>query len=63
MTKHTYRRCEHCRYFQEDQWNTGYCQLNNMYVLKTFDCLEFVQRHTFDEGGGADSKKDDDSEV
>jgi hypothetical protein len=61
ITENIQRHCEHCLHFQEDKWNTGYCQLHNMYVLKTFGCLEFVSRRTFAEGGGAaDDKVDDD---
>lgn len=42
LTDHTQRHCEDCVYFQEEQWDTGYCQFHHMYVLKTFDCPEFM---------------------
>jgi hypothetical protein len=42
LTDHTQRLCEFCVYFQEEQWETGYCQFYHMYVLKTFHCPEFA---------------------
>lgn len=37
-------QCEHCLYFQAEQWDTGYCRLHRMYVVKTFDCARFLQQ-------------------
>lgn len=36
--------CEFCLYFQTEQWDTGYCRLHRMFVVKTFDCARFLQR-------------------
>jgi hypothetical protein len=36
-------RCEWCVYFQERDY-TGYCQVHEMYVLRTFGCSKFVPR-------------------
>jgi len=47
------RNCEYCRYFQKDEWNTGYCQFYKMFVLNAFNCREFVLCHNDDEGGEA----------
>ena len=46
------RHCEHCLYFQEEQWDTGYCQLYKMYVLRTFSCAKFVPQHPLKEKKG-----------
>ena len=42
LTDHAQHYCGYCVYFQEEEWDTGYCQFHHMYVLKTFDCPEFV---------------------
>ena len=47
------RICGQCRYFQTDEWNTGYCQYHKMFVLNIFDCRDFARRDNDAEGGDA----------
>lgn len=52
------RSCAHCLYFREEEY-TGYCQLHQMYVLKTFDCSKFVRRSMVTAAGGVDGKREE----
>ncbi|GAK58932.1 hypothetical protein U27_05907 [Candidatus Vecturithrix granuli] len=42
-SNHLPPRCERCLYFQERDY-TGYCQVHEMYVLRTFQCSKFAPR-------------------
>lgn len=48
-----YPQCADCGYFREDQADTGFCRFHKMYVLRTFDCPEFIARDIYTQGGEA----------
>ena len=35
-------RCANCMHFNEEQVDTGFCRFHKMYVLRSFDCPNFV---------------------
>ena len=48
-TGNVQQHCEGCRHFQKDEY-TGYCRIQNAYVLKTFWCVQF-QPASISDGG------------
>lgn len=42
LTEQTQTHCSRCGHFQDDDRDTGYCQLHHVYVLRTYHCAKFI---------------------
>ncbi len=53
---HHHQHCVDCTHFRQDELDTGFCQLYNMFVLQAFWCQKCLYRLPEAQEEGGDSQ-------